>query len=220
MIPRLHVVTDDEVLAGPDFHTRAESVLQAGGDRLALHLRGPGASGRRIHDAARALSPVAADTGGLLLVNDRVDVALALGLGVHLGRRSLPVSDARNLAGTNVRVGAAVGSAEAAAAAAGAGADFVILGTIFPSSSHPGRPGAGPGLVGRASAEASVPVMAIGGITVERVRTVMAEGAYGVAVLSGVWAGPNPGARVQSYLGALHEPHGPPPTAERPRERA
>lgn len=202
----LHLVTDDAVLSDDAFADRARAVLEAGGARVALHLRGPGTAGRRLWELAAALRPVATRTEGLLFANDRVDVALAAGLdGVQLGERSLPVTEARGLLPEGRRVGASVHDVDGADRAAGGGADFVVLGTIFATSSHPGRPSAGPALITGVRRRAAIPVVAIGGITPERVDEVVRAGARGVAVLSGVWGAPDPVEALAGYLQALDD---------------
>ena len=138
MIPRLHVVTDDGVLAREDFLVRAREVLEAGSD-VALHLRGPHTSGRRLSDLAGALRDEAIAAGATLLVNDRVDVALCSRVdGAHLGRRSLSPLEARRLLGPDRLVGASVHGVEEAASAA-RGADFLFVGALWATSSHPDR---------------------------------------------------------------------------------
>lgn len=200
MIPPLHVVTDDRILERPDFDRTAHEVLRAGGEALALHVRGPGLPGRPIYERARSLRPAARAAGATLLVNDRVDVALVLGLdGVHLGERSLPPAAARSVLDSPALVGRSVH--EPAGADAG-GADFLVVGTIFRSASHPGRDPAGPERI-RAWSAAGAPTVAIGGVTPERVPTVLAAGARGVAVLSGIWDAEDPVGAVRAYLRAL-----------------
>ena len=105
-LPRLHLVTDDATLAGPSFVATAGTLLAVGGSQVALHLRGPRTPGRRLWQAARALAPAAESAEALLVVNDRVDVALAAGVGtVHLGQRSIPAGQARALLGEGGPVG-------------------------------------------------------------------------------------------------------------------
>ncbi len=101
VIPRLHVVTDDQILARPGFRAAALQVLETGGTRVALHVRGPHTTGRAMYQAAAELILPARRAGAWLVVNDRVDVALALGIRrVHLGARSLPAQVARPTAWT------------------------------------------------------------------------------------------------------------------------
>jgi thiamine-phosphate pyrophosphorylase len=125
-----------------------------------------------------------------LIVNDRLDVALALGAdGVQLGRRSLPVAEARRIAPA-LALGASVHSTAEARAAGGA--DWLLLGTVFPSSTHPGGATIGPEGVGAIAAAGLGPVVAIGGITAENAASVVRAGAHGVAVISAVLAAPSP----------------------------
>ncbi|HEY8483413.1 MAG TPA: thiamine phosphate synthase [Longimicrobiales bacterium] len=204
MLARLHLVTDDGVLEAPGFGERAQRVLAAHGEAVALHLRGPGFSGVGLFRLAEELAFATDATGTEFLVNDRVDVALAAGAdGVQLGRRSLPVAAARRVLGADAWIGYSAHSAEEAAEAEAAGADFVLLGTIYPSASHPGEGGAGVELVRETVARVRIPVLAIGGITPERVGEVLSAGAYGVAVLSGVWRAADPVAAAAEYLAAL-----------------
>ena len=80
-----------------------------------------------------------------------------------------------------------------------------MVGTVFATSSHPGRSAAGPELVARVHAATSLPLLAIGGVTPERVPEVVAAGASGVAVLSGIWGAPDPGAAVTEFLRHLSD---------------
>lgn len=201
-LPRLHAVTDDAVLARPDFLAHAREVLAAGGPDLALHLRGPRTGGRPLFELAESLVAAARENGALLVVNDRVDVALAAGAdGVQLGRRSMRVEDARRLVGDELLVGVSVGSADEARAAVGAGADFLLVGNVYATESHPGRSG-----IGRAplseTASFGVPAVAIGGVTPERVPEVRAAGARGVAAIRAVWDAGDPAREVTRFLEA------------------
>ncbi len=199
---RLHLVTSDAVLEAPGFPDRAAAVLEACGPAAALHVRGHGMGGRVLCDVAGAL--LAVPGRGPLLVNDRVDVALGIGAdGVQLGRRSLPVRQARRLLGARAVLGYSAHAAGEAAGAADEGADFVVLGAVYPTPSHPGEPGAGTALLEAARAVTACPIVAIGGITPERVAAVTAAGARGVAVLSGVWDADDAVAAAGRYLAAL-----------------
>lgn len=206
MIPRLHLVTDDGTLRRRDFAARMEAALEAGGRRLALHLRGHGLEGRELFQAAMGALRVAADSGGLVLVNDRVDVALVAGAhGVHLGRRSVPAALARQLLPPGSRLGASVHGADEVKEALSEGVpDFLMAGTVFSTPSHPGEAGAGPERI-REVGEAAmgIPVVAIGGITPDRVAGLLQAGAYGVAVVRGVWEAPDAARAVGRYLEEL-----------------
>jgi len=204
-LPRIHVVTDDSMLARGGFEARAIDVLEAGAADVALHLRGPATDGATLYALTRTLLPHARRTGALLLVNDRVDVGLALEVdGVHLGHRSLGVRVARELLGDAPRLGASVRDAREAAVAAGEGADYVFLGTIFATPSHPGYAGMGlDGLAAVAGAvrrlDTPIPLVAIGGIDAARAGEVLGAGAHGIAVVRGVWDSTDPPAAVGRY---------------------
>ncbi|HEX6590208.1 MAG TPA: thiamine phosphate synthase [Longimicrobiales bacterium] len=203
-VPRLHVITDEARLASARFVEDAAAVLEAGGAHVALHLRGRTTEARRLFDLATALLPVARATGAVLIVNDRVDVALtARADGVQLREDSLDVAHARVILGEAALIGV---SRHVGSEAAVDGADFVLFGAIWPTASHPGRTpaglralsefgaraglqaqGSGASGVRRQASETAVRLIGIGGITPVRVAEVMAAGAYGVAVLSGIW---------------------------------
>jgi thiamine-phosphate diphosphorylase len=198
----LHVVTDDGILARPGFTRLARTVLEAAGTVAALHLRGHGTTGGRLFELARDLVGPARAAGARLLVNDRLDVALAADAdGVQLGRRSLPVARARAAIGSRL-LGYSAHDAREADAAADDGADFVIMGTIFETSAHPGR-AAGVPLIEAAVRATAVPVIAIGGLTPERVATVLAAGAAGVAVRGAVWDAADPAAAATAFVRSL-----------------
>lgn len=203
MIPRLHVVTDDAVLSDRAFLATAAALARGLGPDLALHLRGHATPARRLHRLAADLEVALDGTGTPLLVADRIDVALATARsGVRVGVRSIPVETARELVGGRL-LGCSVHDPDEAAGAVIAGADFVILGTIWETPSHPGRPGAGLALVRQAARRAGAPVIAIGGVTSERAAEAVAAGAGGVAVLRGVWAAPDPLAAAAAYVDAM-----------------
>ncbi|HET7275403.1 MAG TPA: thiamine phosphate synthase [Longimicrobiaceae bacterium] len=200
VIPRLHIVTDDDVLASRGFPETARRIVELFGPTVALHLRGPTMQGRALFTIADRLAPLARDAGTILLVNDRVDIALAVGAhGVQLGVRGLSITDARRLLGDSAWIGTSVHSEDEADQAARAGADFLVAGTVFPSRSHPERAGAGTSWL-RRLADMRIPVIGIGGITVARVPEIIAAGAHGAAVMSGVWRASDPIAAVGDYL--------------------
>ena len=215
MIPRLHVVTDDQILARPDFETRAREVCEAlethGSAHLgrsksgvALHLRGPRTTGRELTRLARVLHEYAAASGVTLLVNDRLDVALAVRVaGVHLGSRSVPSTEARRLVGAGRLLGVSVHTESEAVEAAGSGVDYLFLGPLFETPSHPGVAGSTAEFMDRVTSRVDIPVIGIGGVTPERAAAVLTSGAYGVAAIRGVWDAPSPSDAVQAYLDAV-----------------
>jgi thiamine-phosphate diphosphorylase len=204
--PRLHLVTDDEVLATPGFVQLAEAVLAGCGPAVALHLRGHATPAAQRHALGGGLAAAALRTGSWLIVNDRIDIAMALRAnGVQLGAASLPVSAARALLGAGARIGYSAHSSLEVLQAETDGADFALAGTIFPSASHPDRKAAGLRLLSECAERSPLPVMAIGGITPERVAGVAQAGAYGVAVLGGVWHAAEPVVMAAQYIAALED---------------
>lgn len=199
-LPRLHVVTDDDVLTRPGFADAAEGVLRTAPGRVAVHLRARSMTGAALHALAVRLGAV-----GPCVVNDRVDVALTAGAaGVQLGRGALAVRDARlALRGAETGIGVSTHDTPGAEAAAAEGADWVFAGTIWPTPSHPDRSGRGVRAVAEAAEATTVPVLAIGGVTPERARAVRGAGGWGVAVIRGVWDAADPAGAVYEYLNAL-----------------
>ena len=129
----------------------------------------------------------------LLLVNDRVDVALAAGAdGVHLPERSLPGRAVREMAGEGCIVGRSVHSVEAALLAEEQSADFVEVGAVYETASKPGVAPAGLELVRTVAAAVRVPIVAVGGVTAEHVAQVVEAGADGVAVIGAVMDADDP----------------------------
>ena len=215
MIPKLHVVTDDEILARPDFETRAREVLEVleargpvdeevRGGAVALHIRGARTTGRKLTRLARILRERAASSGVLLVVNDRVDVALAVGAaGVHLGARSLPPAEARRLLGASRLLGVSVHSATEAVEMAGSGPDYLFVGTLFETPTHPESVARGPEFLGLVASRVDLPLIGIGGVTPERAVAVVASGGHGVAAIRGIWDAPSPQDAVKAYLDAV-----------------
>lgn len=204
MIPALHIVTDDEILCRPDYLSLGEGILEAGGYGVALHLRGPGTSCSVLHSLAVVLKEVAVRSGSRLLVNDRVDLALGLDLaGVHLGQRSLPPSVARRLLGPDRILGLSVHGMGELVEGAEEILDYLIAGTVFATASHPGRSPGGLARIREIRDMSLLPVLAIGGITRDRVPEVLDAGAAGVVVRSGVWDAPDPIDALLGYLEVL-----------------
>jgi thiamine-phosphate pyrophosphorylase len=190
-VPLLHVIATDEVVETPAFLPAAREMIAAGRKRMAIHLRLRRASGRAFHDLARQLSEAAAEAGAWCVVNGRLDVALTShAQAVQLGSGSLPVNAARRVSG-GLAIGASVHSADEARARVREGADYLVAGSVFPTTTHPDRVPAGVALVA-SCARAGAPVVAIGGIDADNAARVMAAGASGIAVIRACWQAPQP----------------------------
>ena len=180
-----------------------EECLEAG--LLAVQLREKDLPVRGLLALATPLREATRRRGARLLINDRVDVALAVGAdGAQRTHDSLPVSVMRAIGGPGFTVGASVHSVEEARAAAGEGADFIVFGPVFDTpSKRPYGPPQGLETLRQVTAAVATPVLAIGGITAARVPEVLAAGAAGVGVISAIVAAARPGEATRSFLDAL-----------------
>ncbi|OGU01416.1 MAG: hypothetical protein A2W29_11980 [Gemmatimonadetes bacterium RBG_16_66_8] len=202
-VPRVHAVTDVAIAALPDVSALAASLAISG--EVALHARAPGWDAKPLLELGRRLLGAAATHGSLVLVNDRVDVARILDTGgVHLPEQGLSIAEARGMLGSALLIGRSTHSAAAARQATDEGADYVFLGPIWETTSHPGRPALG--LEAIASAQPAR-VIAIGGITPERAAQCCDAGAWGIAAVSGLWRAADPGSAVRAMLlSSIREP--------------
>jgi thiamine-phosphate pyrophosphorylase len=142
----------------------------------------------------------------LLIVNSRLDVALLCAAdGVHLPEKGPSVAATRRLAGDGFIIGRSVHSVEEAVKAQEEGADYVQVGLIFPTRSHPGLSPAGPALLKSVAARVSIPIVAVGGITAANVGQVMQAGAKGAAVISAILDSPSPAAAARRLAEAMAE---------------
>lgn len=199
MLPRIHAVTDGTVLGLPDFLARAAQVA-ALGTRVAVHLRDRSASGRTLGELAERLRELLGPTGTQLVVNARPDIAAAVTAdAVQLGRGDLEVADARRA--FRGRIGRSVHGMDEARAAVASGADYLVAGPAYPTATHPGHPALGASLIGEIAA-LGTPVIAIGGITAERVPAMRHVGAHGVAAIRAIWMARDPGLATTEMLEA------------------
>jgi thiamine-phosphate pyrophosphorylase len=205
---QLHLVTEPR--SSPDELIRGATLALDGGVDW-VQLRNKAASAAAMYVEALALVGITRQYGAQLAINDRLDVALAVNAGgVHLAGQSLPVDAAVKLAGGRILVGRSVhGLAEATAAAAD-GADYVTFGHVFPTTSHPGLPPRGLVELAAIVQAVDIPVLAIGGITVDNLDDVLKTGCAGIAVISAILSDPEPSRAAQRLRVALDvSPHRP-----------
>jgi thiamine-phosphate diphosphorylase len=194
--PLLHLVTDPRL-------PRAQllAVIRAAAENGAdwIQVRDHRASARELFDLAQAVVTICRPRGVRVAVNDRIDVALAVGAdGVQLGGRSLPVGVARELAG-DLSIGVSVHSVESAVRAEAEVADWITFGHVFPTSSHPDTTPRGVATLAQTVQAVHIPVIAIGGIGTRQVGPVIQAGAAGIAVMSAILDAPDP-ARATAEL--------------------
>ena len=183
---RLLLVTDRHQTNGRPLVPLLQRVLEAG--MPAIQLRERDLSARELVTLAREVQSVTASAKSQLLINDRIDVALALeGVGVHLRSNSLPVSVARELLGAQRLLGISVHTVEEAVLAQSQGADYVVLGPIYttPSKQMFGPP-LGIHTLEKACRLISIPIIGIGGVTAARAREMRCAGAFGAAVITAI----------------------------------
>jgi thiamine-phosphate pyrophosphorylase len=195
---RLHVLTDHRWSRGRDIVTVAAAALDGGA--TIIQLRNKTASTRVLFEEGQVLRALTRERGALLIINDRIDVALAVEAdGAHVGQEDMPATVARQLLGPQRILGVSAATIEEAEAAVAAGADYLGIGPIFPSQ---GKADAGPAtglhLLTELAARYPTPLVAIGGITAENATEVMRAGAAGVAVITAV-------VYAEDIAGAAHQ---------------
>ncbi len=185
-VPALHALTNDVILAAPSFLASATAVMQAMRGRVAIHLRATDTTSHRLLELALELRVIAETTGSWVLINDRVDIAMASGVtGAQLTSRSLTVPDARRIAPSMV-IGASVHAAADAWITAQNGADYLVVGPPLDATRYD-LDGSLTFLREVVEAADSCPVIAVGGMTPARVHEVVRAGASGVAAMRGIW---------------------------------
>jgi thiamine-phosphate pyrophosphorylase len=159
---------------------------------------------RTFYQAAEALCPLVQQGGGTFIVNDRCDVAMAVGAdGVHLGQDDLPLADARAILGSGKLIGISTHNLTQAIQAEAGGADYIGFGPIFPTTTKE-NPDPVVGLAGlrEVRAKVRIPIVAIGGITAKNAADVLAAGADCIAVVSAVLSAPDPGKAIAELMKA------------------
>jgi thiamine-phosphate diphosphorylase len=195
-LPRLHAITDERIARRVDLDDILNSL--AGVD-MAAHARGHALSGREHYDLSVRLS---ARPAVRLFVNDRLDIALAAGAeGVQLSLSSLLPADARRLA-PDWWIGCSVHSLDQARTARDWGADYLLVGPVYHTTTHPTASPLGLEALG-AIVQLGLPVIAIGGVTPQRARELAGAGAYGVAAIRAIWDAADPHEAARSLLEAV-----------------
>ena len=196
----LYLITDRTQTAGRELPAVVADAL-CGGLR-AVQLREKDLTSCQLFELARELRNVTREYGAQLLINDRIDIALAVCAdGVHLGRASIPVVDARRILGSSQTIGYSAHGLDEAQQAERDGADFVTFGPIYatPSKAAYGEP-LGLARLAEVARSLTIPVFALGGVNISSAREVMSAGARGVALISAIIAARNPTAETEALL--------------------
>jgi thiamine-phosphate diphosphorylase len=191
-LPRLFAVTTDTICRAADFGVRA-AALAALGPAAGLVVRAPGGTTAQLAAFAERVTALARPPEAAVIVHARPDLARAMGAqGVQLRREDLAPRDAR-LVLESGWIGVSVHSRKDAETAITEGADYLMAGNVFETSTHPGRPPRGLAWLAELCS-LGTPVVAIGGITAARAHGVKQAGAWGAAAITALWEAPDPAA--------------------------
>ncbi|MEE9522961.1 MAG: thiamine phosphate synthase [candidate division NC10 bacterium] len=201
-------VITDEKLSGLRHREVVEQALQGGTPMI--QLRDKDGDLRTLSEEASVIRHLCRRQGALFIVNDRLDLALAVEAdGIHLGQEDLPARLARPLLRPGMFLGISTHSVEEAREAEAAGADYIGFGPVFPTGTKTGtRPEVTLDGIRMVRAAVRIPVVAIGGITLERVPEVIGAGADGVAVISAIVEAGDIPATCRQFLSRIHEARG------------
>jgi len=190
-LPSIYPIVDSAIGAWPALGLPAavEALLEGGARILQIRHKGPWT--RPVYAAACDAVRLIREAGALAIIDDRADMALLAGAGLHVGQDDLPPADARRLLGPDAVIGFSSHNPEQLRAAAAEPVDYVALGPIFPTATKL-NPDPVVGISGLRACRALVskPLVAIGGITMENAREVLAAGAASVAVIGGMTPSP------------------------------
>jgi thiamine-phosphate pyrophosphorylase len=209
VFPRLYAIIDPTLLAVSEL-ALAEALAGSGVELI--QYRSKTASSRQFFEVSRQLSTLLGPRGVRLIVNDRPDIAILAGAGgVHVGQEDLGVEDARAICGKERWVGISTHTLEQVAGADRTSADYIAFGPIFPTATKKNPdPVVGTDLLRKVRKMTAKPLVAIGGITLERAAEVYRAGADCLAVIRDLVCAPDPAARAREYfdVGAFAPPRG------------
>jgi thiamine-phosphate pyrophosphorylase len=198
----VYLVTEESLSAGRRSEDVALAALEAG--VRAIQVREKDGPARRALEVALALREPTRRFGALLIVNDRVDIALAADAdGVHLGQEDMPLATARRLLGPDALIGLSITASEQLDSADAAVADYLGVGAVFPTGSKSDAVLTGLRLLEAARSASTAPIVAIGGIDAENAPLAVRSGADSVAVISAIARAQDPGAAAAALLRAV-----------------
>ena len=204
-IGKLHILTDI-VLQNRFSHVElAKLAIRGGADTI--QFRQKSGSTREMIQAAREVKQVCEESGVTLIVNDRLDVAIASGAdGVHLGQDDFPIPLAREVLGKDCLIGGSAATKEEARVCLSEGADYVGFGPVFPTTSKDDAgPVSGISILKEVVQSIPLPIIAIGGVSADNAADVMEAGAHGIAVISAVCCQEDPEEATRALHKALNQ---------------
>ena len=199
----LYLILDPAVAGNRPLTDIVRVALDAGIRIFQFRMKTP--ETRQFYDLAAALCPVVKQGGGTFIVNDRCDVAAAVGAdGVHLGQDDLPLADARALVGPGMLIGISTHNLAQATGAEAGGADYIGFGPVFLTTTKENPdPVVGVDGLREVRSHVRIPIVAIGGITAKNAADVRAAGADCCAVVSAVLAAPDPAKALADLMRAM-----------------
>jgi thiamine-phosphate pyrophosphorylase len=202
-IGRLHVITDTTIQSQFTHAELAKMAIEGGADTI--QFRQKDRSTRELVESAQVVQTVCAEHWVPLIVNDRADIALAVGAaGAHFGQDDLPITVGRRVLPSRMIIGASARTEEKIFEAISAGADYIGFGPVYQTSSKPDAElPKGLEVLQRMCDTAQCPVIAIGGITAETAYEVIRAGAHGIAVISAVCGAADPVVATRHLCGEI-----------------
>lgn len=202
-IGRLHVLTDMDLQSAFNHVDLTRLAIRGGADTI--QFRQKRGSTLEMINTASLMKQVCEEAGVTFIVNDRIDVALAVDAdGVHLGQEDFPIPQARELLGDDRIIGGSAATIEEAKLCLTLGADYVGFGPVFPTTSKDDAgPVSGIAVLRKVVDEIPLPIIGIGGITEENTQDVRGAGAYGIAVISAVCCQVDPEGAARALYRAL-----------------
>ncbi|MBL7069769.1 MAG: thiamine phosphate synthase [Candidatus Omnitrophica bacterium] len=195
----LQVILDRGILKDKDMSGAASKIIDGGASLL--QLRDKISNDRELLKEAKVLRRLTKDKGCKLIINDRVDIAIASSSdGVHLGQDDIPYSEARRLLGKEGIIGISTHTIEEARAAEKAGADYIGVGPIFATSTKPNHRPIGLEIISKIAQEIRIPVFFIGGIDLTNIEDVIRSGGKAFAVASAILKSGNITETTKSFI--------------------
>ena len=201
---KLYLVTDSDILKDRDFYFEIEEALKAG--VKCIQLREKNLCGKEFLEKAKKLREITDKYEALLIINDRVDIAILCDAdGVHVGQSDIPLSDVRKLVGDNMIIGVSTNTVELAKEAKKNGADYIGVGAVFPTSTKKDAKDVGIELLEEIVKRVeNIPIVAIGGIKLSNLEMIKHIDITGYAVISDILGNENIFSKCKEWLNSVN----------------